>query len=697
MSKSLCLGNNQMLVAMDQFGQVYDFYYPHIGLENHTAGKYVHKIGVFLDGAFSWLDNGNWEISIDYAKNSMIGIVQATNHEFGIKLNFEDAVYNEKNILVRKVKVINLRNQKRQVGLFFNQQFEIYASFKGDTALYNHQEKVIIHYKGKRVFLVNAQAENGRCFDQYSIGLFNMEGKEGTYRDAEDGYLGGNNIEHGSVDSVIGFNLDLEPEAYKTINYWIVAAKSIPEAMELNKEVKTRGITSLIKSTTGYWRAWLEKECFEFFDLDIRYTELFKKSLFIIESHCDKNGAIIASGDSDLLKHGRDGYSYVWPRDAALIVEAMTKAGYYNVSKNFFQFANEAITGDGYMLHKYRSDETLGASWHPWIRDGKSELPIQEDETALVIWALWGYYQKTRDLEFIEDIYNSLIKKAAEFMVEHIDQSTGLPRPTYDLWEEKFGVSTFTCAAVYAGLKAAENFARILAKNESADRYHTTANRIKLAILEYLWDEEIDCFVKMVNFTKNHSSSYELEDAQIPESEQLNSHIQYVTSFEKEKGIVYDKTIDSSSVYAMHHFDILDVTDSRMQRSIQAVEKKLKIEGDVGGICRYENDYYFRVSQFTPGNPWIITTIWLAEYYLKLAKKPEDLDKVFEILEWVLDKSKFSGILPEQLHPFNKQNISATPLIWSHSEYVKLLLQLSDKISEFKFEKVAPKKSFREW
>ena len=39
-------------------------------------------------------------------------------------------------------------------------------------------------------------------------------------------------------------------------------------------------------------------------------------------------------------------------------------------------------------MHKYRPDKSLGSSWHPWVRNGKPELPIQEDETALVIYAL---------------------------------------------------------------------------------------------------------------------------------------------------------------------------------------------------------------------------------------------------------------------------------------------------------------------
>src|SRR3989344_4069894 len=105
-------------------------------------------------------------------------------------------------------------------------------------------------------------------------------------------------------------------------------------------------------------------------------------------------------------------------------------------------------------MHKYRPDKSLGSSWHPWVRDGQKQFPIQEDETALVIYALWEHYQLSRDLEFIESIYNSLIKKATDFMVSYLDEKTGLPRASYDIWEQKYGISTFTASSVYGALTA---------------------------------------------------------------------------------------------------------------------------------------------------------------------------------------------------------------------------------------------------
>ena len=65
MARSLTLGNGSMLVCLDRFGFVRDFYFPYVGLENHVSGN-KHRIGIMVNGNFSWLDDGSWKISIGY-------------------------------------------------------------------------------------------------------------------------------------------------------------------------------------------------------------------------------------------------------------------------------------------------------------------------------------------------------------------------------------------------------------------------------------------------------------------------------------------------------------------------------------------------------------------------------------------------------------------------------------------------------
>jgi glucoamylase len=651
MPKSLALGNNNMMVCLDKNAEVRDLYFPHIGLENHTFGSkpFVHKVGIWA-GSMSWLDDEEWNVDVKTEHETLASHIIALNKKRQIQLEFNDVVYNEKNIFIRKVAIKNLLKEKRNIRIFFHHQFEIGESHRKDTAYYDPGTNTVIHYKGRRVFLLNASV-NKEGIDDYSTGNFDVGEQEGTHKDAEDGELSKNAIEHGKVDSVIGKYFDIDGDGEVNLYYWMAIGKSVEEVTELNAYLLDRTPEHLVKTTKDYWNAWVNKQNFSFFGLDANIVDLFKKSLFIIRAHTDNDGAIIASGDSDMLQGGKDTYGYMWPRDGAFSAMALDKAGDSNVARRFFEFCNDVITGAGYFLHKYRPDKSIGSSWHPWVRDGNPELPIQEDETALVIYALGEHYKLSRDLEFIEEIYNSLIRNAAEFMASHVDKKTKLPLPSYDLWEEKYGVHTFTCGTVYGALHAAAEFARLLGKEKSSKEYIHVAEKIKEATLKYLWNEEEQSFCKMAWFKDDGS-------------------------------VERDNTIDMSSVYGLIRFGMLDASDEKVKQSIKTVEEKLACKTPIGGVGRYIGDDYYRTSQEIPGNPWFITTLWLAQYYIMATKKVEDLEPAKYWLEWVTKYALPSGILSEQINPYTGEQISAAPLTWSHSQFIIAVIQYLDKLED---------------
>ncbi len=649
MPKSINLGNGEVLIGLDDYGQVKDLYYHYPGFENHVSENLTHKIGIFIEGTFSWIDDGNWEVSVLSEVGTMASDITAINKTLGIELHFTDVLYNEKNIFLREVTVKNHFERSRNLKIFFNQEFNIAETHIGDTAYFDPREEVIIHYKGRRVFLINTIYEKSG-FDEYSIGLIGIEGQVGTYRDAEDGKLSGNPIEHGQVDSVISLNIDVSPNKDTTFYYFICIAKSIDGAKRLNQEILSRNPKEIIESTKNYWKAWANIKNFSFFGLKSEVVELFKKSLLYIRAHAASNGAIIASGDSEMLQFGRDYYRYVWPRDASLTAIALTKAGDYNASKRFFEFCCDIITSEGYFMHKYRPDKSLGSSWHPWVHGNKAQLPIQEDETALVIYALWKYYEFSHDIEFIEGIYNKLIKKASDFMVSYLDDKTGLPKASYDLWEQEYGISTFTVSTVYGALVSASKFATLLGKSESALKYKESAESIKKAILKYLYNPDENIFYKSIN----------------PENIKERTN----------------KTIDFSSVYGIYKFEVLEKDDERLTKSFKNTYERLRVKTEVGGFARYEGDAYHFMGGNYPGNPWIITEMWVAQYLILNAKSENELKPVQEYLEWACKYAGSAGTLPEQLDPYNGSHLSASPLVWSHAEYVITVISYMEKLEE---------------
>lgn len=658
MARAITLGNGNMLIGLDYRGQVRDLYYPYVGQTNHVSGasgSFVHRVGVYVDGVLSWLDDSDWIVTIGNDSDSVIGHVTAVNEKLAVTMTTRDAVHNEHDVFLRHVIVHNDAAKVREIKVFFSQQFRIGESRRGDTALYDPRVGAIIHYKGRDTFLINGTS-NGLQFTEFNIGLFGIEGKEGTWHDAFDGVLEKNPIEHGSVDSVIGFGGEYAAGVSKDIYYWIVCADSIPRAHTLDELVLEETPERLIVSTDSYWKAWLAKDNRDMSTLPESLVQLYRQSLATIRVHTDNRGGIIASSDTDMLHHGRDTYSYVWPRDGAMIARALDVVGYQDVAERFFEFAARCQEPGGYLMHKYLTDGSLGSSWHPWLQHGEPYLPIQEDETASILFTLWQHYEISRDLEFIETHYNSFIEPAAKFLGEYIEASTGLPQASFDLWEEKYGTSTYTAASVYGGLRAATRFASLLGKDNDARTFEAIAQRLQGAIVTYLYRPEIKMFAKQVHHT--------------------------------DEGLVFDDTLDVSSFYGIVLFGVLDVDDERVIASLKTIEAKLSVRAESQGFVRYERDTYYTMQEAGSPNPWVITTLWVAQYCIEAAKKPADLKRALEILEWTASHAGAGGTLAEQMHPHTREHKSAAPLIWSHAEFVLAVDAYLKKLQFFTDNKV---------
>jgi GH15 family glucan-1,4-alpha-glucosidase len=653
MARLVTVGNGNLLVGLDARGQVRDFYFPFVGEANHVSGasgSFVHRIGVYVDGQISWLDDVDWEVSVKSESHSCIGSLFATNQKLGVSLASQDAVHNEQNVFLRHFVVHNHASTTRTIKLFLSQQFRIFESRRGDTGLYDPRVRAIIHYKGDTTFLVNAKAGKER-FQQYNIGLFGIEGREGTYLDAVDGILERNPIEHGSVDSVIGLTLLVPGNGSNDAHYWIVCGSTITDVHELDEYVLKEGPEQLIKSTMAYWQAWLEKEQTDLSLLPESVQKLYQHSLMVMRVHADNRGGVIASSDTDMLHHGRDTYSYVWPRDAAMIAHAFDKTGYRDVALRCYQFLTDRIEPSGYLMHKYRADGVLGSSWHPWIIDGEPHLPIQEDETASVIFMLWEHYERYHNIEFIESIYNSFIEPAAEFLSKYIESSTGLPQASFDLWEERYGTSTYTSASVYGGLMAAAKFANLLGKVEASRTYQAIAQRLQTAIKSVMFNELESLFVRQVH----HVADGEL---------------------------TFDLTPDMSSLWGLILFGVVDVHDEKMVRMVATVEARLAVKGASKGFVRYEGDEYYRHEGASSPNPWVITTLWIARYYIEKAQSLEQLKYPLDLLQWTCSHTNDGCMLAEQMHPDNRGQLSTAPLIWSHAEFVLAVQAYLEKIEQ---------------
>ncbi len=652
MPRDIPIGNGRLLINFDERYQIRDFYYPHVGRENHTAG-YPCRFGVWCDGMFSWTSSNEWNISLDYDDSTLITSVTLHCERLGVTLLCNDAVDFHESIYLRRIKIQNHAASARDVRLFFHQDFRIMEFDIGDTAFYHPEHNYIIHYKESRYFLINCLTQDGSGIRDYSTGIKGQNGAEGTWKDAEgDGVLSKNPIAQGSVDSTISTQVRVSPEETAEVFYWICVGISYEEVKLLNQVVTAKSPAEMIKRTAAYWNLWVNKDEYDFSPLPDEIVRLYKRSLLILRTQIDANGAIVAANDSDITTFARDTYSYVWPRDGALVARTLDLAGYNEIAASFYRWCADSITKDGYFLHKYNPDGSVGSSWHPWIVSGHEQLPIQEDETALVIWALWKHFDRYRDIEMIKPLYKDLIIRAAEWMTGYTDYFTKLPLPSYDLWEERRGILSWTVGAVYGGLIAAANFAHSFGEVSSADRYRAAAAGIKAGTEKYLWKPEWSRFVRMVNFD--------------------------------DKGeLVVDGNIDSSIV-GLFQFGMFEASDPRIESTMKAIHDRLWCKTSVGGLARYEDDYYHQVSsdiENVPGNPWFVCTLWLADYAIAKANSLTLLQETLPYLLWCVHHALPSGVLAEQVNPYNDDPLSVSPLTWSHAGFVKSVLAYLDRLS----------------
>ena len=237
-------------------------------------------------------------------------------------------------------------------------------------------------------------------------------------------------------------------------------------------------------------------------------------------------------------------------------------------------------------------------------------------------------------------------------MCSYIDEKTGLPLPSWDLWEERHGVHCWTVSSVWAGLTAASDFAGAFGENKLSLHYQRVAASMRKAAEKLLWNETAGYFCRSLLTGPD--------------------------------GVFQDRTMDASLV-GLWYFGMFSADNEKIVSTMEAMRNRLMVRTKVGGMARYENDYYHQVSDDidrVPGNPWFICTLWLAQWYIAAATSKEELNKALELIRWAADHTLVSGIMAEQVHPFSNAPLSVSPLTWSHATFVATILDYRKKLEE---------------
>ncbi|TMB47163.1 MAG: glycoside hydrolase family 15 protein [Chloroflexi bacterium] len=427
--------------------------------------------------------------------------------------------------------------------------------------------------------------------------------------------------------------------------FWVRtrSSRARSTAQSVSRLILNKGPDTYRARTITYWHVWAEKDHRHIDEeLGSDVTRLYRRSILTARTHVDNRGAIIASTDFDITKFARDTYAYAWPRDGALVANALDRAGHEDVTRQFFTFCQQSLVEEGFFLHKYTPYGQPGSSWLPWVdKRGERTLPIQEDETGLVLWSLWQHYRIHRNLDFVVGLYTTLVVPAADWMVGYFDERNDLVKASWDLWEERWGVHAFTVGSVWGGLEAARNFADLFGDNSAYTRYRDAAEKLREAADTHLYSSDLGRFPRRITIDEDGTQTI-------------------------------DMVLDSA-ITGLWRFGMYTPDDPRIVATMNAIADQLSNKGACGGIARYSNDYYFKVDPDTkkvPGNPWFMCTLWLAQWYIATAKTTHDLKPARDIINWVVAHQMPAGLLSEQLDPNTGAPLSVSPLTWSHAEFI---------------------------
>jgi GH15 family glucan-1,4-alpha-glucosidase len=259
---------------------------------------------------------------------------------------------------------------------------------------------------------------------------------------------------------------------------------------------------------------------------------------------------------------------------------------------------------------------------------------------------LGEYLAVSNDRDFVANLYMTMIQPAANFMADFRDEQTKLPHASYDLWEEKFLTNTYTVAITYQALLTAADFADTFEYPDDAVRWRAAAAEISQ-----------NCGPLFNSERKSFRKGYLLQD---------------------DGTLKYDDTLDVSSMYGMLMYADKSFAGEQTEQTVAAIEAILLDKSPSGGVPRYEHDTYFASTPPFLGNPWFVTTLWIAQYYIRAGKVPE----ARRLVDWTVQHALPSGVLSEQVNPTTGEIISVTPLVWSHAELINTLLDLRHKNTE---------------
>jgi glucoamylase len=402
---------------------------------------------------------------------------------------------------------------------------------------------------------------------------------------------------------------------------------------------------------------------------------LYNASVMTLAAHEDKTyrGGYIASPTmpwvwGSRLENPSGAYHLVWSRDLYQIATALIAAG-------DTAGANRAVD---YLF--FRQQKPDGSFPQNSLVDGTPHWGnLQLDEVAFPIVLAWQLGRTDAAL------YQDHVKNAADFLVNFKGEQPA-PWSPQERWENQSGYSPGTIASEIAGLVCAADIARKNGDTASADRWLRTADD---------WQKRVDGWTATTNGPYSPRPYY----LRLTKDGKPNSGTTYNIG---DSGPTVDqrKVVDPSFLELVR-LGVKSASDQVVRNTASVVDRQLAA-GSANGRYFWHRFNFDGYGEKKDGSPWDIgfaanpTEDWAnnvtigrnwpifggerGEYELLTGNSAAARTRLADIAAAAND----GHMLPEQVwapdfapagkagFPLGEGTFSATPLAWSHAQYVRL-------------------------
>ena len=631
------IGNKKIIASYTEKGELQRLCYPEV--DGRQFIDYFQTGVKINDSNLIYLHQDiNNKYSQKYVKNTNILKTNIENTYFNLKIEQTDFALVDKNIIVKKYIFKNNNSVDLDTKFIINSKIlsndlERFGSRIVDKGIiqYNHNYAMAI-FSNKNLY--------GHKLNDVQSTL-----QSAVIRDKD--YIGMSN------EIAISYDIGvIHPGEQQELNIFILVNENHDIEEKIQKCVKLN-TDKEFENVKNYWNLYVENH--SKIKIESNKSDFYKKLLEIYNRTIllfpllinDETGGIVAALELDENRTKSGCYAYCWPRDSIFITRAFDLLKMEKETEKFYNvFCKNTQSDNGMWEQRFYTDGTLAPCWG-----------YQIDETASVIYGVYDHYKHTKDNKFLEENLR-MCEKATEFLFAYTENLLNIDEEdlvkkelqekykkyfeitkhiSYDLWEMNEGVHLYSLSSIISGLECMKKiYETIDNKQENLRLKQEKRNKIALKLNKY------------IQLLKDY-----IEDNLIDKNTKTL------------KRNLKDNNMDISVIGAVYPFNVFNPNEKVIKNTVDKINMTLRTH--TSGYLRFEYDNYMGGN-----NPWIITTLWMALYYIKI----NDLDNAKKCFSFVVNTSLKHGFLAEQVNNEDKNFKWVIGLGWSHAMFIIVLNEL---------------------